>query len=90
MSSRRELNPGQTTLFPTRSLGLQTQLFAIPWPPDPNVMLPTLLWHIELGCQPDRIERGVLAVDISVAGGALVTVRNIQTAGIIQVWTDYI
>lgn len=89
-SSRRDLDPGQSTLFTTRPVGLQTSLFAIPTPPDPSAPLPTFTWHIELCCQDDHVEQGVDSVDISAAAGALVTVCNIQAQGAIEVWTDYI
>jgi len=90
MSSRRNLNPGQSTVFTKRPIGLGTRLFVIPWLPDPNVPLVRFSWHIELCCQHDRVEQGAVSVDISSGAGALVTVRNLQPQGSAQVWTDYI
>lgn len=89
MSSRRNLAPGQSTVFSTRPVGLSTRLFVIPWPPDPASSFVRFTWHIELCCQDDHVESGVVSVDISSAAGALVTVRNIQAIGSAQVWTDY-
>lgn len=90
MSSHRNLNPGESTVFTTRPVGLQTRLFVIPTPPNPNVPLADFSWHIELCCQSDHVERSAFSVDISAAAGALVTVRNIQGQGAEEVWTDYI
>jgi len=87
-SSQHVLQPGDSTVFTTRVVGQQTTLIAIPWPPDPDSLLPTFLWHILLCCQDDHIERSKTTADIS-AAGALVTVRNIDTQQI-KVWTDYI
>jgi hypothetical protein len=90
MSDRIDLEPGKSVLFTTRPAGQYTTLFVIPSPTDPGASLATFLWHIELCCQPDHVERGVTQVDISAAAGALVTVKNIQSSGTIQAWTDYI
>lgn len=88
-SSRRNLAPGQSTVFTTRPVGLTTRLFVIPWPPAPGSPLVRFSWHIELCCQDDRVEN-LPEVNISAAAGALVTVRNLNGAGDAQVWTDYI
>jgi hypothetical protein len=90
MSSRRTLNPGQSTVFTTRPVGLSTRLFVIPTPPNPNTPLIIFSWHIELCCQDDHVERGRIDVDISSAAGALVTVRNLELAQTAEVFTDYI
>jgi len=89
-SSRRQLLPGQSTVFTTRVAGMQTLLFGIPWPYDPVSFFPQLSWHIELCCQSNHpmVGNGV-AVDIS-AAGALVTVTNVGTIQAAEVFTDYI
>lgn len=89
MSNRYVLNPGQSSCFTTRPVGMSTILFSIPFPPDPNAPAPEIVWHIELCCQPDRLATGI-SHNISAAAGALVTVRNRQSLGQIQVFTDYI
>jgi len=89
VSDRRSLNPGDSTVFTTRPIGLRTTLFCIPWPPDPSAFQPTISWHIILCCQPDHVTNAV-STDISAAAGALVTVRNLASDQQAQVWTDYI
>jgi hypothetical protein len=76
-------------VFTTRPVGMTTILNAIAWPLDPNAPTPHIGWHIELCCQSWR-DAVSMRVDISAAAGALVTVRNRQTIGAIQVFTDYI
>lgn len=90
MSSRRQILPGQSTVFTTRVVGMRTLLFGIPWPYRPDAFFPRLSWHIELCCQPDHLAAGNgQPIDIS-AAGALVTVRNVDTSQGAEVFTDYI
>ncbi len=90
MSSRRQIRPGESTVFTTRVVGMRTLLFGIPWPFDPNAFFPRLSWHIELCCQPDHPAVGNgMPIDIS-AAGALVTVRNVDSSQGAEVFTDYI
>lgn len=90
MSSRRQLRPGESTVFTTRVVGMRTLLFAIPWPYDPSAFFPRISWHIELCCQPTHMAQGNgNPIDIS-AAGALVTVRNVDATQGAEVFTDYI
>ena len=89
-SSRRQIRPGESTVFTTRVVGYQTFLYGIPWPYQPDSFFPRLSWHIELCCQPDHFAVGNGSpIDIS-AAGALVTVRNVDTIQAAEVFTDYI
>lgn len=89
-SSRRRLQPGESTVFTTRVVGMRTLLFAIPYPYDPVSFFPRLAWHIELCCQPVHTATGNGSpIDIS-AAGALVTVTNVDDRQGAEVFTDYI
>lgn len=87
-SSKRVLNPGDSTVFTTRVVGQTTILTVIPWPPSPDAFLPTFRWRKILCCEDDHIESSKISADIS-AAGALVNVSNIDSQQL-QVWTDYI
>ena len=87
-SSRRILNPQDSTVFTTRVASQTTLLTALQYPFDPGDFAPQFSWHKELCCEDDHFERTRGPVNIS-AAGALVTVRNLDGQQII-VWTDYI
>jgi len=87
-SSRRVLNPADSTVFTTRVVGQDTKLFALQYPFDPGDFSPRFSWHKELCCEDNHVEQTRGPVDIS-AAGALVTVRNLDVQQI-MVWTDYI
>lgn len=89
MSSLRTLLPGSSTVFTTRVIGYPTLIEAIPLP---NSQVPTsFTWHRELCHQPVIEVNGVGRVGTWVYGdGALVTVRNVNRTGNIQVMTDYL
>ena len=87
-SSRRIINPADSTVFTTRVAGQNTSLFAVQYPFDPGDFRPRFSWHKELCCEDNHVEVSWGPVDIS-AAGALVTVRNLDSKQI-MVWTDYI
>lgn len=88
-SSRRTLNPGDSTVFTTRVAGQPpTTLFIIPWPPNPNVPFPLISWHRELCCQDTHVvETDKVVIPTA---GELLTVKNVDLVQGAQVWTDYI
>lgn len=83
---RITLQPGQTAGFVTRPGDGATKIIGLQVPPVPDD-LAGFSWHIEACCQPIHYASG--SADVY-GWGAIVTVRNIQYSGAIEVWTDYI
>lgn len=88
----RTLRPGETAVYTTRPVRMTTKLFVSVVSSAPAFHLG---WHIELCCEPWRIVpltgQVKQTIDISIAAGALVTVKNLpHNQGTILVWTDYI
>ena len=87
-SSRRTLNPGDTTVFTTRVAGQPpTTLFVIPWPPRPDAPLPEVIWHKVLCCEGDHRAN---FTNVIPTAGELLTVTNVDPVDQAQVFTDYI
>jgi len=88
MSGQSTLSPGQSVVYSTRPVGLDTTLFVQCGDKGDSVVG----WHIELCCQglnKQPLEAGQpWQTSISAAAGALVTVSN-QGFNDIKVWTDY-
>ena len=88
-SSRRNLNPGDSTVFTTRVAGQPpTKLFVVPLPFRPDPPLPAVIWHKELCCEGDHL---VTSFEVVIpTAGELLTVRNVDPRETVQVFTDYI